>query len=99
MSDGKTRTAKFNKESIGNLPNDKPVVYKIENSKGENIYTGSAKRGRVEDRLKEHLAGGSDSMPGGAKVRIQQKSSISDAQKTEARSIAISKPRYNKKGK
>ncbi len=35
------------------LAKDKPVVYKIEDDKGKNLYTGVAQRGRVEARMKE----------------------------------------------
>lgn len=94
-----TKTVKFNKEGIGNLPNNKPATYKIFNAEGNNIYTGSAKRGRVQERIAEHLSGGPDRIPGGLKVQIQQKSTIAEAQKSEAGIIARSKPRYNKQGK
>lgn len=93
-----TKTAKFNKDGIASIPDNKPAVYKILNSKGNNIYTGSAKRGRVQERLHEHL-GGNDKIPGGVKVKIEQKSSISGAQRTEKNIITRSKPRYNVKGK
>lgn len=99
MAKKKPKTGSLNKEGIGNFPNNKPAVYKILNSKGENIYTGSAKRGRVQDRLTEHLPGGPDKISGGVKVKIQQKSSIAEAQKSEAKIIARSKPKYNKQGK
>lgn len=89
----------FNKEGIESLSKDKPVVYQIENSKGDNIYTGVAKRGRVEQRLKEHLPGAKDSIQGGVKVKIQQKSSIDAALKSEARVIKAQQPSQNKKGK
>ena len=42
----------FNKEGIEGLAKDKPVVYDIQNKKGDTVYTGVAKRGRVEQRLK-----------------------------------------------
>ena len=93
------KSGRFDSEGIGGLAKDKPVVYKIENSGGKNIYTGSAKRGRVEERLKEHLPGGKDPIRGGAKVKIQQKSSIDEALKSEARIIKQQKPPQNKKGK
>ena len=99
MAEEKIKTVKFNEKGIEDLPKSKPVVYKIKSPKGENIYTGKAKRGRVDARLKEHLPGGSDPIPGGVKVQIQQKKSIADAQKTESNIIARSKPKYNKKGK
>ena len=65
----------FNNDGIEGLAKDKPVVYKIEDAEGNNIYTGSAKKGRVEERLKEHLPGAKDAIPGGKRVVITQKSS------------------------
>ena len=47
--------AKYNKTAIDNLPNDKPVLYRIETDTGNLNYAGIAKRGRVRDRIKEHL--------------------------------------------
>ena len=95
----KKKTADFKPEAIDSLSQDKPVVYKIINQKGENIYTGSAKRGRVTDRIKEHLLGDSDPIPGGVKVKIEQHNSIKDAQSSESLIISRSKPKYNKRGK
>ena len=93
------KSGKFDNEGIEGLAEDKPVVYKIEDNQGKDLYVGVAQRGRVEARLKEHLPGGADPVPGGAKVRIQQKVSIADAEKTEARIIKNSQPPQNKKGK
>ncbi len=93
------KSGKFDNSGIEGLAKDKPVVYKIENSKGENIYTGVAKRGRVEERLKEHLPGAQDPIRGGVKVKIQQKSRIADALKSESRIIKQQQPAQNKKGK
>ena len=76
------------------LPNNKPVVYKIVTAGGNNNYTGIAKRGRVQDRINEHL----NEIPG-AKVQIEQMSSISDARKKESNIIKRSQPKYNKQGK
>lgn len=95
---GKKRGS-FDEKGIDGLAKDKPVVYTIEDNKGKNLYTGVAKRGRVEERLKEHLPGAVDAVPGGAKVKIQQKSSIAEAKKTEARIIKHQQPPQNKKGK
>lgn len=99
MAKRKKKTAEFDNESIDSLARDKPAVYKILNRKGENIYTGSAKRGRVTDRIKEHLPGGKDPIPGGAKVRIEQMESIDQARSSEQRVISRTKPKYNKRGK
>ena len=96
---GGKKSSEFNPDGIESLSKDKPVVYKIENAKGANIYTGSAKKGRVEDRLKEHLPGGKDPIPGGKRVVITQKPSIDEAQKTEKRIIKSAKPKHNKLGK
>ena len=92
------KTVDFNKSGIGKLPNDKPVVYRIQSDSGKNNYTGIAKRGRVQERLAEHLPGAKDSIPG-AKVQIEQMNSIDAAKQTEARVIARSKPKYNDQGK
>ena len=93
------KSGKFDNEGIEGLAKNKSVVYKIEDNKRKLLYVGVAKRGRVEARLKEHLPSGSDPVPGGAKVRIQQKSSITEAQKAEVRIIKKSQPPQNKKDK
>ncbi len=87
------KTTNFNKTGIGKLPNDKPVLYKIQTTSGSTNYTGIAKKGRVQDRLSEHLG----NIPG-AKVQIEQFSSIRDAEKKESNVISRSKPKYNKSG-
>lgn len=93
------KSGRFDAGGIERLAKDKPVVYKIENSVGKNIYTGTAKRGRVEERLKEHLPGGKDPIRGGAKVKILQKSNIDEALKAESRIIKQQKPPQNKQDK
>ena len=93
------KTVPFNRSGIDQLPENKPVVYKIKDGKGKILYTGVAKRGRVEERLKEHLPGSKDPVRGGKRVIIQQKSSIDEARKSEARIISTETPPQNKKGK
>ncbi len=93
------KSGSFDKKGIEGLAKDKPVVYNVEDKKGNTLYTGVAKRGRVEDRLKEHLPGGPDPIRGGSKVRINQKVSIADAEKAEARVIKRNQPPQNKRGK
>lgn len=95
----KKKKADFSAEGIDSLAKNKPAVYKIFNKKGENIYTGVAKRGRVGDRLKEHLSGGPDPIRGGVKVEVIQKENIAKAEKSEARIIKRANPSQNKKGK
>ena len=50
-----TKKVKFNKTGIEQLPDKKPVLYKIESAGGNNNYTGIAQRGRVRERIQEHL--------------------------------------------
>jgi len=90
------KTVKLTRTGIDKLPNDKPVVYRIQTDTGKTNYVGIAKRGRVQDRLNEHIDAGK--IPG-AKVQIQQMPTIEQAQATEARIIARTKPKYNDKGK
>ena len=96
---GKKKSGSFDEKGIESLAKDKPIVYDIQNKQGGTIYTGIAKRGRVEQRLKEHLPGGSDPISGGARVKIKQQPSIATAKKAEARAIKRNKPPKNKKGK
>ena len=92
------KTVPFSPEGIGKLPNDKPVVYKIETEGGKNNYTGIAKRGRVHERLEEHLPDGKDPVPG-AKVVVEQAPSFAEAREKEGRIISRSQPKYNEQGK
>jgi hypothetical protein len=92
------KTVQFGGAGIEKLPDDKPVVYKILTNGGKNNYTGVAKRGRVQERLQEHLPGGKDPIPG-AKVQIEQMPKISEAEAKEARIISRSNPPYNEQGK
>ena len=89
-----TKKVKFKEEGISHLPNDKPVLYRIETEAGKLNYTGVAQRGRVRERIAEHLG----EVPG-AVVQIEQFSSIKDAQEKEARVIKRSQPKYNEQGK
>jgi len=85
------KKTKYNKTSIDKLPNDKPVLYRINTNNGNLNYAGVAKRGRVTERIKEHLG----EIPG-ATVSIEQFNSINDARKKEANVINRNKPKYNK---
>ena len=86
-----TKKVKYRKEGIGQLPNDKPVLYRIETESGNLNYAGVAKRGRVKERITEHLG----EIPG-VTVRIEQFSSISNARKKEGNIIKRNQPKYNK---
>jgi len=92
------KTVPFTKTGIGKLPNNKPVIYRIQTEDGRNNYTGVAKRGRVYNRLVEHLPKGCDPVPG-TKVMVQQVDSIAEAKQREQAIIQRSQPRYNINGK
>ncbi len=81
------KTVSNNKISISKLPNDKPVVYRIKTEGGTVNYVGVAKKGRVQERIEEHLPGGKDYVPG-AKVQIEQCGSIAEAREKESSVIA-----------
>lgn len=96
---GKSRFSKisnFNKTNIGKVSKNKPVIYKIKNRSGTNIYTGIAKRGRVPERLEEHLKGGKDPLPGGTQFQIKPLNSIDQARREEKKIIKQEKPKLNK---
>ena len=88
------RTANFNSSDVRKLANDKPVVYRIQTAGGNDNYVGVAKRGRVGERVAEHIG----EVPG-AKVTIQQRPTIRDAIASEARIVKRQQPKYNKNGK
>ena len=90
------KTVNFNKSGAAKLPSDKPVVYKIKTASGKTNYVGVAQRGRAQERIQEHLDAGK--IPG-AKVEIQQVSSIAEAQAKEQNIISRTQPKYNEQGK
>ena len=90
------KTFRFNKSGAEKLQNDKPVVYKIQTDGGKTNYVGIAKRGRVQERIQEHIDTGK--IPG-AKVQIRQVDSIAKAKNIETNTIKRTQPKYNKKEK
>lgn len=87
------KTTKYTQEGIKKLPNDKPALYRIKTPSGNINYAGVAKKGRVRERLVEHL----EEIPG-AKVEIEQFSSIQEAREKEERVIKRNQPKYNDQG-
>lgn len=90
------KTVNYNKTGTEKLPNDKPVIYKIKTDGGKTNYTGVAKKGRVRERIQEHL---NDGLIPGVKVQIEQVATIAEAKKKEMKLIIRIKPKYNEKGK
>ena len=89
-----TKTVRYNRQSIAQLPNDKPVLYRIETESGNPRYIGVAQSGKVQEIISEHL----EKIPG-ATVRIEQFNSLSDAQRKEVNVIRRTLAKYNKQGK
>jgi len=85
------KKVRYNPDGISQLPNDKPSLYRIMTAAGNLNYVGIAKRGRLRERISEHIP----EIPG-ATVEIEQFSSIEDARKKENNIIRRSKPKYNR---
>lgn len=94
-----SRPSSLSKAHIENVPNEKPAVYKIKDSKGENIYTGVAQRGRIQDRLAEHMPRGSDAITGAKSFSYKPKRSIDSARSEEKQIIRKEKPKYNEQSR
>ena len=90
------KTVGYNKSGVEKLPKAKPVIYRILTDSGKTNYVGVAKKGRVQDRISEHLDDGK--IPG-AKVQIEQMPNIDAAKEKEANVISRSEPKYNEQGK
>jgi len=88
------KKTKFNKSGVEKIPSNKPVLYRIQTESGKDNYVGIAKRGRAPDRIGEHIG----SIPG-AKVVVEQFSSIGDARSKEKNVIKRNQPKYNDRGK
>jgi excinuclease UvrABC nuclease subunit len=89
------KTVNYNKSGVEKLPDNKPVVYRIQTIGGKSNYVGVAKKGRVQDRISEHLEDGK--IPG-AKVQIEQMTSIDAAKEKEENIISRTEPKYNEQG-
>ena len=94
-----TNARKFNKTNIKNIPEDKPIVYRLLNNSNKELYTGIAKRNRPQDRLLEHLNIKKEKISGATKIKIAQVQNLDSAKKIEKRLIKQLEPKYNIKDK
>ena len=94
-----TNAKKFNKTNIKNIPEDKPVVYRLLSNSNQDLYAGIAKRNRAQDRLLEHLTIKKEKISGATKVKISQTPNLESAKKIEKRFIKQFQPRFNIKDK
>jgi len=94
-----TQRQKFTKVNIAKVPENKAIIYKIEGSKGENLYTGIAGRGRGQERLLEHKDLPNEKIPGGTKFQITQVKNKERAEQVEKQIIKQEQPKFNEQGK
>ena len=96
---GKQKSSRFTPDGIKKLAGDKPAVYTIKDRGGKPKYIGSAKKGRVPERITEHLPGKRDPVKSGDSVSIRQYPSIKKTKAAEVRAIKRNKPPQNRRGK
>jgi len=94
-----SNSKKFNKTNIKQLPESKPIIYEFKNNTNEDLYVGIAKRGRVQERLNEHLNKPGEKIPGVTKVKIAQAPNLEKAKIFEKQLIKKLKPKFNVKNK
>ena len=90
---------KFNKTNIKKISQNKPVVYRLQNSSGKELYDGIAKRGRAQERLLEHLTIKREKIPKATRIKIAQVPNLEKAKRVEQQAIKKFHPKFNIKGK
>ena len=81
----------MSKKNIDNVPGDKPGVYRIKNNSGKVLYVGSAKGGRLDDRIAEHKG----KIKGGTQFQYQTVPNKESAARLERKEIGKLKPPSN----
>jgi len=94
-----TRSQKFTKENVTKVPENKALLYKIKNAKGENLYTGIAGRGRGQERLLEHKNFPKEKIPGGTRFQFTQVKNKQRAAQLEKQIIRKEQPKFNQQEK
>ncbi|KKU38486.1 MAG: hypothetical protein UX53_C0030G0012 [Candidatus Azambacteria bacterium GW2011_GWB2_46_37] len=94
-----SRTQKFTKANIANVPQDKAIIYKIKSKDGENLYTGIAGRGRSQDRLIEHKDIKKEQIPEGTRFQYAQVKTKDRAHQIEKSIIKKEQPEHNEQHK
>jgi hypothetical protein len=85
-----TKTVKYTKTQIAELPNDLSVLYRILTASGGTNYIGVAARRKVVDTITAHIG----QIPG-VKVRVEQFAAIADARKKQANILKRGATKYN----
>jgi len=85
-----TKTIKYTKAQIADLPNDLSVLYRIVTSSGGLNYIGVAARLKVTDTIAAHLG----KIPG-VKVKVEQFTTVAEARKKQANVLKRGDSKYN----
>lgn len=94
------KTVPLTNAGVKKISSNKPGVYDIKGDNGKSEYVGMAQKGRLQDRVKEHLPSSSkDPIKGGKTVSVKQAPSKADALEAEKKMIKSKQPSQNKKGK
>lgn len=94
------KTTAFTKSGTKKISSETPGVYDIQNKKGKSEYVGMAKKGRMQERVKEHLPTSTkDPIKNGSKVKITNTKTKEAALRKEKQLIKSKQPSQNKKGK
>jgi excinuclease UvrABC nuclease subunit len=86
-------TKPINNRNLSDVPNNKPGVYRIKNSKNDTLYIGMAKRNRLSDRILEHKG----EFKGGTKFQYRVVNKKEEAERLERKEIRKINPPRNKK--
>lgn len=80
------------KANVDKVPGNKPGVYRIKNNKGDILYIGKAKGGRLDDRIAEHKG----EFKGGTQFQFKTTATKGAAERLERKEIRNYKPPKNK---
>jgi len=85
-----TRTVRYNRTNIADLPNDLAVLYRIVTASNGLNYIGVAARRKVNDTILAHVG----KIPG-VKVKIEQFATVAEARKKQKNVLKRSDSKYN----
>ena len=85
-----TKTVKYSKTNIADLPNDLSVLYRIVTASGGLNYIGVAARRKVTETILAHVG----KIPG-VKVKIEQFATVAEARKKQKNVLKRSGSKYN----
>ncbi len=88
-----SNTQSITKQNIEKVPGDKPGVYRIKSAKGDIIYIGMAKGGRLNERIYEHRG----RFQRGTKFQYRTTQSKEEAERLERQEIIKHIPPRNKR--